>query len=105
MTDTLIAGREQGGRFDELQRRLVPLSGKLLQRPRLLARIRELVPDRSRAHLVPFNTTELERDLALALDIPMYGADPRFFHHGTKTGCRRLFSELGVAHPLGAEGL
>jgi hypothetical protein len=82
-----------------------PLSEKLLERPRLLARIRDLVVDRDRAHLVPFNTTELERDLALALDIPMYGADPRYFHYGTKTGCRRLFSELGVAHPLGAEGL
>jgi hypothetical protein len=82
-----------------------PLSQKLLDRPRLLARIRELVIDRARAHLVPFNTTELERDLALALDIPMYGADPRYFHYGTKTGCRRLFAELGVRHPLGAEEL
>jgi PGM1 C-terminal domain len=82
-----------------------PLSEKLLERPRLLARIRDLVPDLNRAHLVPFNTTELERDLALALDIPMYGADPRFFHYGTKTGCRRLFAELGVRHPLGAEAL
>ena len=82
-----------------------PLSQKLLERPRLLARIRDLVVDRERAHLVPFNTTELERDLALALDIPMYGADPKFFHHGTKTGCRRLFAELGVRHPLGAENL
>jgi pheganomycin biosynthesis PGM1-like protein/ATP-grasp domain-containing protein len=70
-----------------------------------VARIRELVVDRNRAHLVPFNTTELERDLALALDIPMYGADPKFFHYGTKTGCRRLFAELGVRHPLGSENL
>ena len=82
-----------------------PLSEKLLERPRLLARIRELVLDPDRAHLVPFNTTELERDLALALGIPMYGADPRFFHYGTKTGCRRLFAELGVRHPLGEEDL
>jgi PGM1 C-terminal domain len=82
-----------------------PLSEKLLERPRLLARIRELILDPDRAHLVPFNTTELERDLALALGIPMYGADPKFFHYGTKTGCRRLFAELGVRHPLGEEGL
>jgi len=82
-----------------------PLSEKLLERPRLLQRIRELVIDPARAHLVPFNTTELERDLALALGIPMYGADPRFFHYGTKTGCRRLFAEQGVRHPLGREGL
>jgi PGM1 C-terminal domain len=82
-----------------------PLSEKLLARPRLLARIRGLVTDPDRAHLVPFNTTELERDLALALDIPMYGADPRFFHYGTKSGCRRLFAEQGVRHPLGYEDL
>jgi hypothetical protein len=82
-----------------------PLSEKLLERPRLLGRVRDLIPDRNRAHLVPFNTTELERDLALALGIPMYGADPRFFHYGTKTGCRRLFVDEGVRHPLGEEGL
>jgi hypothetical protein len=82
-----------------------PLSEKLLDRPRLLDRIRSLVIDPDRAHLVPFNTTELERDLALALGIPMYGADPRHFWLGTKTGARRLFAEEGVPHPLGEEGV
>src|SRR2546428_307454 len=82
-----------------------PLSVKLLERPRLIERIRALIADPDRAHLVPFNTTELERDLALALGIPMYGADPRFFHFGTKSGCRRLFAEEGIPHPLGEEGL
>jgi pheganomycin biosynthesis PGM1-like protein len=82
-----------------------PLSEKLLERPRLLEQIRGLVPNPDRAHLIPFNTTELERDLALALGIPMYGADPRFFPYGTKTGCRRLFAEQGVRHPLGREDL
>ena len=80
-----------------------PLSQKLLERPRLLRRIRDLIPDPDRAHLIPFNTTELERDLALALGIPMYGADPKFFPLGTKTGCRRLFAEEGVKHPIGRE--
>src|SRR5205085_2095717 len=37
-----------------------PLSVKLLERPRLLERIRALIPDPTRAHLVPYNTTELE---------------------------------------------
>ncbi len=82
-----------------------PLSEKLLERPRLLERIRGLVPDPARAHLVPFNTSVLERDLALALGIPMYGADPRFLGWGTKSGCRRLFDEEGVSHPVGAEGV
>ncbi len=82
-----------------------PLSEKLLERPPLLSQLRSLILDHNRAHLVPFITTQLERDLALALDIPMYGADPKFFPFGTKSGCRQLFAEEGVKHPLGAENL
>jgi hypothetical protein len=82
-----------------------PLSEKLLERPRLLALIRSLVPNPLRSHLVPYNTTPLERDLAIELGIPMYGADPRFFPLGTKSGCRQLFADLGVRHPLGFENL
>ena len=52
---------------------------------------------------MPYTTTPLERDLALALGIPMYGADPRLAHCGTKSGCRELFADVGVAHPLGVE--
>src|SRR6516164_8128105 len=82
-----------------------PLSEKLLERPRLLSLIRSLVPNPLRSHLVPYNTTPLERDLAIELGIPMYGADPRFFPLGTKSGCRELFADLGVRHPLGFENL
>ena len=84
---------------------LRPLSLKLLERPRLLAQIRDMIPDKDRAHLVPYNTTELERDLAIRLGIPMYGADPRHFTLGTKSGCRKLFGRAGVSYPLGAEDL
>jgi hypothetical protein len=82
-----------------------PLSQKLLERPQLLKRIAGLIPDVSRAHLIPYNTTELERDVAIALGIPMYGADPRLVDLGTKTGCRRLFAEAEIPHPLGCEDL
>jgi hypothetical protein len=82
-----------------------PLTTKLLERPRVLEAIRRRIPDRERCHLVPFTTTPLERDLALCLGIPLYGADPRHLHYGTKTGCRRLFEDAGVAHPLGHEGV
>ena len=80
------------------------LSEKLLDRPRVLARIGALIPNRGRSHLLPYNTTELERDIALSLGIPMYGADPRLADLGSKTGCRRLFGELGVPYPLGVGG-
>jgi hypothetical protein len=81
------------------------LSEKLLDRPRLLRRIAEMVPDRARSHLVPYNTTALERDVALSLGIPMYGADPRLVRWGTKSGCRQLFAEVDVPHPMGAENV
>src|SRR5262245_16680491 len=81
------------------------LTEKLLERPRLLGHIRSLIPDPDRAHLVFLNVTELERDLALALGIPMFAADPKYFHFGTKSGARELFAAEGVAHPLGHEGL
>src|SRR2546428_2584424 len=82
-----------------------PLSDKLLDRPRLIERIRSLIMDPARAHLVPFNTTDREKELALRLGIPMYGADPKFFPLGTKSGCRKIFTEENVPHPLGHENL
>src|SRR5258707_8054497 len=82
-----------------------PLTEKLLERPRLIERIRSLISDPDRAHLVPFNTTDREKELALRLGIPMYGADPKFFPLGTKSGCRKIFLEEAVAHPLGYENV
>src|SRR5881409_2946589 len=82
-----------------------PLSDKLLDRPRLIERIRSLIMDPARAHLVPFNTTNREKELALRLGIPMYGADPKFFPLGTKSGCRKIFMEENVPHPLGYENI
>jgi PGM1 C-terminal domain len=80
-----------------------PLSAKLLERPRVIEQIKTLIPDPELCHLVPYTTSPLERDLALLLGIPMYGADPRFLPFGTKTGCRRLFTDEEVSHPFGCE--
>ena len=82
-----------------------PLSLKLLERPRLLEQIRHLIPQPDRAHLVCYNATFLERNLALRLGIPMYGSDPKFLHSGTKSGCREMFAQTGVPHPLGVEAI
>ncbi|HEV2037301.1 MAG TPA: peptide ligase PGM1-related protein [Candidatus Eremiobacteraceae bacterium] len=81
------------------------LTQKLLARPRLIQHIRSLIPDLNRAHLVPYNTTDPEKQLAIRLGIPMYAADPDFFAFGTKSGSRRMFAEEGVPHPLGVENL
>ena len=82
-----------------------PLSLKLLERPRLLERIEAGIANKDRAHLVCYNTTFLERNLALRLGIPLYGTDPRHLSFGTKTGCRQLFARAGINHPLGFDNL
>ncbi|NNF87136.1 MAG: hypothetical protein HKM97_01275 [Acidimicrobiia bacterium] len=81
------------------------LSEKLLDRPRLIDRIRGLIVDPDRAHLVPFMTTWADRELAMRLGIPMYGADPKDIHFGTKSEGRKLFARAGISHPAGAEDL
>ena len=83
----------------------VALSTKLLARPRLLRHLRSLIPNPARCHLIPYVTTELERDIAVTLGIPMYAADPRLAPLGSKSGCRRMFEDLGVPCPAGAQDL
>lgn len=81
------------------------LTEKILERPRLLERIRAAIPDRSRAYLTVFNSTPFERKLAVLLGVPMNGVDPDLAYWGTKSGSRRVFLEAGVALPLGMEDL
>ena len=83
----------------------VPLTQKILDRPRLLERIRGAVSDHDSAHLSCFNSTALERSLAVRLDVPLYGNDPALNFLGTKSGSREVFREAGVALPDGFENL
>jgi hypothetical protein len=81
------------------------LTEKILERPRLIERIRASIPNTARAYLSVFNSTPLERKLAVLLDIPLSGVDPRLAELGTKSGSRRIFREAGVACPAGFEDL
>jgi hypothetical protein len=78
-----------------------PLSEKLRERPDVLEQIRRTIADPSVAYLLPYNSTGLERDIALALDLPLFSADPDHAWLGTKNGSRTLFASVGVPHPLG----
>ncbi len=81
------------------------LTAKILERPRLQQRIREAIPDPSKAYMICFNVTELERDLALRLDMPIYGCNPDLLSLGSKSGSRKIFREAGIAMPEGFEDL
>lgn len=80
-----------------------PLTQKILERPRLLQRIRYAVHDRSRAYLTVFNSTALERRLAVLLGVPLNGLDPSQIEHGSKSGARRIFRDAGVPMAEGVE--
>jgi hypothetical protein len=82
-----------------------PLTEKILERPRMLARIRASIGDPERAYLTVFNSTALELRLSVSLGIPMNAPDPRLSVWGTKSGSRRLFRETGVDYPEGYEDL
>lgn len=82
-----------------------PLTAKVIERPRLLQRVRKAVGDTSRAHLVCFNSTPLERTLAVRLGIPLYANDPALDDLGSKSGCREVFREAGIQFPAGFERL
>jgi len=82
-----------------------PLTQKVLERPRLIERIRHAVEDPSRAYLTVFNSTPLERKLSVLLGVPLNGLDPSLAHLGSKSGSRRVFKEAGIEMPVGVEDI
>ena len=82
-----------------------PLTEKIIERPRLVQRIREAIPNLRRAYLTVFNSTRLERKLTVLLGIPLNGLDPDLQYYGTKSGSRRVFHAAGVPCPEGFEDL
>lgn len=79
-----------------------PLTQKILERPRLLERMRKaLRPQKS--YIVCFNSTPLERELSVQLGIPLLAPDPDLSYWGTKRGSHEIFQLSGVPHPDGSE--
>lgn len=82
-----------------------PLSGKILRRPDVVDAILAAVGDPAAAWLVTYNGTELERDLALRLGLPMFSCDPRLASLGSKSGGRKVLRAAGVPVLAGFEDL
>ncbi|MEG4998396.1 peptide ligase PGM1-related protein [Microcoleus sp. B4-D4] len=78
------------------------LTQKILDRPRLMERIRQAVRP-TKSYMVCYNSTALERELSVKLGIPLWGSDPDLHYWGTKSGSRQIFKECGVAYPDGSE--
>lgn len=91
--------------FDCCDASQTPLTAKILRRPRMLERIKSALGDPDKAHMVCFNSSPLERTLAVKLGIPLYGNDPDLYDLGTKSGSREVFREAGIEMPDGFERL
>ena len=81
------------------------LTQKILERPRLIERIRKTIPQGHVSHMACFNVTELERTLAVKLKMPIYGCDPDLLHLGTKSFSRKIFKACKINTPAGFEDI
>jgi hypothetical protein len=83
---------------------LLPLTCKLLQRPRVVDRIRRSIRP-EHGLMTCFTVSEAERSLAVELGVPLYGVDPELRWLGTKSGSRWAFRKAGIPLLPGAEDL
>jgi hypothetical protein len=82
-----------------------PLTQKILERPRLIERIRHAILPDHEAHMACFNVTPFERTLSVQLQVPIFGCDPDLFELGNKSNGRKIFRECGLNVPFGFEDL
>lgn len=78
------------------------VAARLVNRLDLVALLREHIGDRP-ALIEPWNVTEHEVNLALALEVPINGSAPELRPLAFKSAGRRLFATAGVPAPLGRE--
>jgi hypothetical protein len=78
------------------------VAAKILADPAIAADLRAVVAGRP-ALIEPWNVTEVEVDLALALGIPVNGTRPDLRPLGFKSAGRRLMADAGVPVPDGQE--
>ena len=77
------------------------LTEKILSRPRLIRRIKDKIKP-NEAYMTCYNSTQLEKDLAVKLELPLLAVDPDLLYWGTKAGSRQIFEECGIPLPDGS---
>ncbi|MEL6938443.1 MAG: peptide ligase PGM1-related protein [Cyanobacteria bacterium J06598_1] len=88
--------------FSTYDSSLRSLTEKILARPRLIRRIKDKIkPDE--AYMTCYNSTEMEKSLALKLGLPLLAVDPDLLYWGTKGGSRQIFAECSIPLPDGSE--
>jgi hypothetical protein len=67
------------------------LTEKILHSNKALREISESISNKKTAVLRCYNPTKVERELAVALEIPLFGSAEKFDYVGTKSGSRKVF--------------
>ncbi len=62
----------------------IPLTQKILERPRVVQRLRDLLRETRYSYLTCFNSSRFEERLAAELQVPLNGAAPEHLWLGTK---------------------
>jgi hypothetical protein len=78
------------------------VAARMMDRPDLIEEVRQHIGARP-AVIEPWNVTEHEVNLALALGVPINGTAPELRPLAFKSAGRRLFAAAGVPMPLGRE--
>lgn len=77
-----------------------PLTQKILERPRLMARLRQALRP-GKCFMICYNSSSWERDLSIEIGAPLYGCDPSLQIWGTKSGSRQIFAQSEIPYPNG----
>ncbi len=79
-----------------------PLTEKILERPRLINKIKNFLrPNKS--YMVCFNSTILEEELSVKLNIPLLASSPELLYWGSKGGSREIFAKCHILYPDGSQ--
>jgi hypothetical protein len=81
-----------------------PLTQKILERPRLVERIRQALR-LEKSFMICYNSSHWEALLSVKLNVPLYAAAPELQYWGTKSGSRQVFAESKIPHPDGSESV
>lgn len=82
-----------------------PLTRKILERPALMKRLRQILGSSRRASISCYSVTPLEEELSVALQAPLHGPRAEHLRLTSNSGSRQLFQTLNLAHPQGADNL
>lgn len=81
------------------------LTEKILERPLLLQKIKNLIKKDQPTHIAAYNITPLEEIFSLEIGVPLYGCSSANVSWGSKSGSRKIFKRANVIFPNGFEDL